>query len=372
MKHVYIKVYNSGVLQRVFYDFTFSSFTEVLHGGLGFCSVVIPEKFDDFGYGTQVANDYELRIIVNRGGEDVTVYSGRIEEIEAGVTDKESVIIHCYGYTIELANNIHEDAGKVKFNYSSQELSDILRDILDKHAASLATAKVTYTASSLLDTSTNISFKTFASTVLEALQSVIQRAPSNWYSRVDADNVFHFREISATPDHYFVLGRDIGSLRIIDSYASRVSKYLFYNGLPNEDPQKIFKLYTDGTADRRFKIKRDDRVLDTTTADADGSRMITTFGSGLQTIDVRIIDNSLTPGYDIESINVGDTCKVINTDPDVPLPDNGVITSKTYNIDYVDLTIAETRQYIAKSLFDQKQRQDLSEFNDELPQSYTT
>lgn len=373
MKEVYIKIYDTaGNLTRVLYEFIFSEFTESLNGGLGYCSIQIPEKFDNFGLGTTIDKDYGIKIVINDREGEVTVYSGRIEEIEAGVDDRESVILHCHGYIAELALNLHESAQKIKFTYSQWEITDIIKDILDKHTASQTGAKVDYATGSTSDTAKDITIKFFASTVLDALLGVIQKADSDWFFRVGADNVFYFDEISATPTHLFMVGRDVGALNILDSNQKKITRYLFFNGLPDEDPLKIAKVYSSGDADRRFKIERDDRVTVSTTADEQGARYIDTYGNGLQTVDAIIIDSNLGGGYDIESINVGDTCKFINVETNSPLPENGIITSKVYNPNFLQISVADARQYVAKMLIEQKQRQALVEFGEELPLSYTT
>ena len=88
-------------------------------------------------------------------------------------------------------------------------------------------------------------------------------------------------------------------------------------------------------------------------------------------VKARIIDSNLAGGYDIESINVGDTCKFLNVETDSPLSDNGVITSKTYNKDYVDIVVEDTQKYVSRMIVNQIQRQNLAEVNAEIPVSYT-
>lgn len=373
-KEIYIKTYDtSGNIKGFFYDFVFSQFTQSLNSGLGELQVTIPRKFDDFGLNDTIAKDYEIRLIVSDQDGTTTQYSGRVDEIVSSVSDKESVTLRCSGYVSELALNLLEgSSNSVRIEYSSQEIGSIIEDLIDKHRTSFSDAVVNYTGTSIGNTSKNITIKFFASYVLDAIKQVLSHADEDWCFYVDVDNNVVLKEISTTPDHYFVLGSDVSRLEIKDTNKQKRTKYLFYNGQTTDDPDVILKRYSDGSSDRRFEIVRDDRITDTTTSDEKGDRFVDTYKNGLQTVRARILDSNLGSGYDIESVSVGDTCKFLNVSTESPLPTNGVITTKTYNKDYIDIVVEDAEQFVARSLQESRSRLSLIEFNSELPSAYTT
>lgn len=369
-KELYIKAYNtSGALTKYISEFAFSEPTETINGGAGVLNLAIPNKAEDLT--NQIERGYQIKVVAHDGVE-TTVYNGRVDEIKSSIGDLEQTTIVCSGYIAELAQNLHEDGGVVRFNYIETAIEDIVKDILDKHNTSLSTAKVDYNGSSIGTTGKNITVKFFASTVLEAIRSVVNQADKGWFFRVGSDNVFYLFETPSTPDHYFTIGCDVAKLQLVESDRTKITRYLFFNGRTENEPDNIFKLYSSGATDRRFLIKRDNRFTVEASVDERADRILNTFGDGTGQVTARIIDSNIGGGYNIESINIGDTCKFLNVDSNLNLPSNGVIVSKLYSKDYVDIVIEDSEEYVSRMLIEQRQRQNLAEFNEELPESYTT
>jgi hypothetical protein len=372
-KQVFIKIYDSaGVYKGLFTDFAFSSFTKDINGGIGDIEIIIPRKFDDFDEAIEVGN--ELRIIVadKEAIQGQVVCSAEINEVDAFGGPSESVRIFCSGYLFQLALDILEDDKTVYFNYSSQELSTTIKDILDKFNAENSVSKVDYASGSVEDTGISESVEIYLNTPLEALRHTISKSAGEHYFYVGADNVFYLKEIADAPKHLFVFGKDIVDISYNRNTKSTRTGVLFYNGLTDIDDDLVFKLYTKNVDKhgRRIERWRDSRFKEAG-ANKFSNRFLDLYGDVINTVSLRIIDSNLANGYDIESIEVGDTCKVLNVRENPALTDNMLITSVTYSVDYVDIVIADTSEYVERTLQEFRNMFNMFAFEDNLPKQYT-
>lgn len=375
MKSIYIKIYDiDGNYLGVYTDFIFTSFTSSINGGLGDLQVTVPRRFDEYEE-AQIALGNELQIWVsdkdNKNG--VLIYSGEIDSIDASAGENEQVSINCSGYVYQLALDILEDAQTVYFKYLSEELADMAKDVIDKYQTNNSQARVNYDTGTIADTGKSKTLELFLDTPLEALNSIIELTDGDWYFHIDATNTIYMQEIPTTPTHYFVFGKDIISLEYNRNTRETRTGLIFSNGLTTLDSDLVFKLYKDDTAiasyGRRFERKRDERYVQSG-ADDLGSRFLSLYKDPINTVNIRIIDNNLANGYDIESIKVGETCKVLNTQSIPALTDNMLITTVNYNIDYVDITVIDRTKYIERSIQDMRNTYNMFAFSDNLPTSY--
>lgn len=376
MKNAYVKIYDIDEnYLGMFTDFVFTSFVSSINGGLGDLKVVIPRKFDEYDQ-AQIELGNELRIYIadTDAPSGTLVYSGEIDSIDASVSDNEDVSINCSGYVYQLALDVHEDSQTVYFKYTSEELADIVKDVIDKYNITNPQARINYTADSVTDTGKTKTLEVFLDTPLEVLFSVIRLSDSDWYFHIDATNTLYFQEIPTTPTHYFTFGKDIVSLNYNRNTRDTKTGILFSNGLTTLDEDVVFKLYKDDTAvtnyGRRFERIRDERYVEDG-ADELGARLLSLYSEPINTVTLRVVDNNLDNGYDIESIKVGDTCKVLNTSEIPALTDNMLITTIQYGFDYVDITVIDRNKYIERSLQEMRNTYNMFAFSDNLPTAYT-
>lgn len=376
MKNAYVKIYDiDGNYLGMFTDFVFTSFVSSINGGLGDLKVVIPRKFDEYDQ-AQIELGNELRIYIadTDAPSGTLVYSGEIDSIDASVSDNEDVSINCSGYVYQLALDIHEDSQTVYFKYTNEELADIVKDVIDKYNITNPQARISYTADSVVDTTKTKTLEVFLDTPLEVLFSVIRLSDSDWYFHIDATNTLYFQEIPTTPTHYFTFGKDIVSLNYNRNTRDTKTGILFSNGLTTLDEDVVFKLYKDDTAvtnyGRRFERIRDERYVEDG-ADELGARLLSLYSEPVNTVTLRVVDNNLDNGYDIESIKVGDTCKILNTSEIPALTDNMLITTIQYSFDYVDITVIDRNKYIERSLQEMRNAYNMFAFSDNLPTAYT-
>jgi hypothetical protein len=377
-KQVFIKTYDTtGTFKGVFYDFIFSQFNKSLNGGLGDLTVTIPRKFDEYNSDGAISLGYELRVYIadSENPSGLQIYSGEVQKIDVKAGDTENVSIQCMGYIFQMALDILESSRVVKFNYASQDLSLIIKDIIDKHRAVSSKHKINYSATSVPNCGVSKGAEFYVTTPLKAIGHIVGQAPSTWFSRVGADNILYFNQISSVPNHYFIMGKDVIDIAIARNLQDVRDHILISNGMPAEDPNYIFQMYTNASASadwgRRIEYKRDERFKSTTnTATNYATRFLDVYKAPINQVQLRIIDSNLAGGYDIEDVEPGDTCKVLNVEDNEALSDNMIITEVSYNIDYIDLKVEDTTSYVAR-LFDQVNEQANMQGNeDNVPITY--
>jgi hypothetical protein len=121
-------------------------------------------------------------------------------------------VLHSWsGVTGDIYLQTYSNAGQTTAAYASQDPSTILRDVLTNYASQGGT--ISYSALTVLDTSTITSYTFKVNTVLEGIKKLLSLAPANWYFMVDpATNLLTFKQASTTADHTMILGRHIESL----------------------------------------------------------------------------------------------------------------------------------------------------------------
>jgi hypothetical protein len=259
--------------------------------------------------------------------------------------------------------------GTTTIKYLSQDPSNILKDMLDKYVAQGGTP--TYGAGTVDLTATVVSYIFNTNTVQEALQKIIELCPQDWYFYLGADNKIYLKPKSANTTHKFHIGRNVSYYRQ-EKRLENIVNYIYFKGA------NFYKKYSNSgsvTAYGRYSQKIvDERVTDTATADIMASTILNKMNSPEIRITIRVTDNALADGtgYDIESIKVGDTCKIFNATSkgenlwdtiqwDIDSWDYEItntagtvlqIQKITYNSDFVELEISNRQPDISKRIED--------------------
>lgn len=375
MKQIFIKTYQAGVIKGTFFEFVVSEFQSSLNSGLGDLTVTIPRKFDSYNSDGALTLGNELRVYISdrEAPQGVLVYSGEINSIVSSLSSIENVEVYCSGYLFQLALSIYYSSTFQIYNrFTATDPSTMIEDIIDQYQTNNTNYKITYTAGSIASTGKSLGLVTFLSTGLNAIKQAVDLADYDWFWRVGADNIFYFDSIPATATHLFTMGRDIASMSVDYSIRDLRNNLVFTNGLAVNDPEVIQSLYTDNTSGTtygsRVEFKRDDRYKASTGSVAEyASKFLNTYKDPLSTLVLRIIDSNLGGGYDIESIKVGDTCKILNVENIASLTDNMIITNINYAIDYIDITIIDAQKYIQRVV--QETSKTIAEyaFSDNMP-----
>lgn len=356
MKNVTIKVYRpTGEFITIWSKALFRGFTKELNGGIGSCLIELGETVSYSGEDLSLNN--EVRVFVSdKDTEDYTdgnilIYSGYISNYIPWIDSSgEGIYVNLLGYYTKLAQDILKNGTTTTFEYSTlTDVGEIFRNVIDRYIAETSNPKLSYTASSLQDTGTDVKYKFEMTTYREAIDRIKEMSPAGWFWYIDEIGLVYFKQKPSTPTHTFIYGKDFGSFRIERSLEKIKNSVLFWNG--KADADKVYKLYSDDNSilqyGRRVIKVTDERAIDTggdtDTADQIGNKFIAEHSNPDVKIIVDIFDNNENDnlGYDIESINPGDTCVFKGFDESLAdlFEYNALITKVDYYLNKAVITI---------------------------------
>jgi hypothetical protein len=360
-----------------FYDFSASGFNKSLYSGDSELQITLPRKYDDYGLDNTIGVGYEVEVVVPaNNAEDVSIFTGRIDEITASVADSEGVSLSCYGKVTALQNDVYQTtANALKKTYSAQDPALVMRDLIDQFRLRNVT-DIYYTTASIPTTSKTMSVELSSTTYLEAMNLVTKTAGANYYFFVDSNGLVTFKTIPTSATYTLMMGRDIQAIDVTTSIAQLKNQVLFWNGLPSSDGSYISKLYSrdssvfrygkalDRKNDQRFKAGAGG-------ADAYATQIFNNFASPVVSARITVIDSLSVPGFSLESFKPGETVSLINISEESQLSDRNLITNVEYNIDYVTLDIVDTSTFINRSIFEIKEDLDQRTYTNDGPTTYT-
>lgn len=362
--------------KKLFLDFSFSNFNKSLNSSAGDLAIELPRKFDAFNSDDSIANgnDLEIRVYDNTTFGDL-LYSGKIESITTTVSDSESVTLLATGPIKQLTEDVLVDGTSLTKTWSNVDSGTVMRDIVTLFRVNNPTTNIFYTTSSIPLSGVNVSLKADSSTYLEVIEQVVSQSGVTFYFYIDTDGLFTFKEYPTTPTHLFVFGKDVTSLQREKSIVQGKSGVLFWNGLPSSDPDYVSRLFVRNSAldlfGRRILRKKDERYKTVSGAESWASSYLDLYGAEIETVRFDVVDNSFGLGYDIESINIGDTCNILNIDSANKLSSNMLITNIDYYISYVSLTVADVTTFVSRELAKQKTEAAVAAYTDAGPTGFT-
>lgn len=162
-------------------------------------------------------------------------------------------------------------------------------------------------------TGTEVSYTFNTNSFQDSLQKVIELCPEDWYFRIGADDKVYLSETSAVADHYLVLGKDISEYQPEKRYDNIINTIYFRGG------GTLFNKYTNSGSITAYGTRAISRVDERVTVDGTASticnRILDANNSPEVRVTLRVTDNNGEAGelgYDIESLQVGQTVKILN------------------------------------------------------------
>lgn len=392
MKKYIVKIYNSkGNYITSWSDVSFNGFKKTINGGLGECRIKLARRFDDFGEYEDVKLNNKVEIYCSDGdtsSEGDRIYSGFISNYSPSIREnREGVDVVLLGYVSKLATSILKNSTQVELKTdtssglttgdvaSSCEVRDVVKAIIDRYQAEAVNPIINYSSTSTEDSGNTFTYTFNSKYYNEALEVCREYAPSNWWWFVDADNVLNFKPKPSKPDHYFVFGKHFKSINVEKNMENVINRVLFSSG---DSERQILKLYSDTDSsddyDDRWDLVTDNRVSVEETADNSGEAILAEKKDADVKTTIEILDNnSEENGYDIESINPGDTCKFLNLDPNISKTFSGIMTIKSvsYTPDSATIEIETLSIDTGKEIFKNNEKIDSQEAPNR-PKSYDT
>ena len=362
-KQILMKVFTpSGEFIDAWTDAKFVSFQKEINSGLGECVIEIGRQFDAIGRDIALNNKVEIFVSDKQTVLETEgirkIYSGYISNIQPNLSgSQERLFITLLGYYTKLSLDILKNGTQTTlYTEASAGLSTsspsaaadiglVVRAMMARYVAETVNPEVSYNSASVPDVGDDINFTFEQKTYREAIEKVKMSAPSGYYYFFDENNVLNFKAKSATADHKFIFGKHFSSLRIERSMEKIRNFMLIWNG------DTVYEHYEDAGSiavyGRRAERLIDYGIKDSATADLIGTKFV----AENKDPDVRIIceimdnNNEDNRGYDIESIQPGDTCSFLNFSSSLNdfLKENMLITKVVYYLDKIELTVENVR-----------------------------
>lgn len=344
-KHYFYRVYDGADFIEIWSDDVISlpSFRSNINSGPGQLVIKLGRPFDDFGEDIDVKlnNRVECYVVDNSQTNGLLIYSGYISGYKPVLQgDTQFVEVTCFNYSSELQRLLFRDSGgATTVTYSSYDPAAIMRDVIDK--LQLLGSSLTYTSSSIQDTNTIASYTFNTNTGKEVFDKIIELCPVGWYWRIDPDNVVYLQPKNVFADHIFTIGLNIENLETYRRIEDLVNT-VYFTG--SGDPALFYKYENTGSQDAYGRYERkivDQRVSLAATASLISNRLIDSQKDPEIRSRFTIVDDngpSYDMGYDIESIKVGQTLKVLNLKTDTRTPTPWDVS--TWDSDVWDQTIS--------------------------------
>jgi hypothetical protein len=346
------------------------SFTKNINAGVGELSITLPRKFDDYGLGDDVNLLDEIQIWVqDRDSSGEKIYSGYVSGITSYINgDEQGIVLDVLGYVSRLGMTLDWDGTNISMVRNSQTPGEIAKDVIDKYRTTVAEERINYGSATVDIAGTDISYTSNAKSCLETIERVRQMAGATWYWYVDAENVFYFDSYPTTPTHLFVFGKDVSSIEINRNVDSLKNEFIFWNGLQPDDTHFLSTRYYNTASItsywNRFENLTDGRITDDATADEFASAFINAYKDPNVSMKFEVKDNNLGQGYDIESIEPGHTCKILNLDDSSVVGSNMVITSVNYTPEKAIIYVSDLREITGRSLTNLRRQLDTTVYGD--------
>lgn len=303
------------------------AFRTTINGADGEMTLDLARPFDNYGEGVDIVLNNTVEVYVNdKEAKGKLLYRGYILSYTPMIeADREFLRLRIRGFGATLADRILKDSdGNTTISYSSQDPSDIFRDIINKFVT-VDEGQLGYTALSVADTGTVVSYTFNTNTYREALDKVIQLAPIGWFWRVDPDGTLYFQEKDTQIQHQISTKKDVSYFAPENTLENTYNKVYFIGGdtgggsnlfLTSEDAVSI-----EQYGQRTLKIS-DGRVTVQATGETLISRALEEKALPVRRTVTRIIDSNGTKnnGYDIESLRVGETILISELTGAVPDP----------------------------------------------------
>jgi len=393
MKKISIKVFNTGgQMIKEWVNATFDGFSKEINSGLGECLITLGEKIDYQGPELKLGNTVEIFVADEDTVDEgfIKIYSGYISLIEPTIDGgTERILVHVLGHYTKLSTDFLKNGSQVVLysdttdgltttaSGTSADLGLILRAIITRYRAETTNPKLYFTLQSIPDVSQTALYSISLKTYREAFDSVCSMLPSGYFWYVDEDGKVSIKNTPTTPTHRFQFGKHFKSLKIEKSMEKIRNFVVVWNGEPVTGDE-VFKHYEDEASITQYG-RRSDKIVDygiddDTSADKIGAKFIAENKDPSIKLTCEIIDNNYDAinGYDIESIQAGDTCSFVGFNASLSeiLNENMLITKVDYLFDRVIIEVELKKTGLVDW---QKQTslqvEDLASYN--VPESYS-
>lgn len=398
-KEIEAIVYNpAGAQIATWRDFLLENFSKEINAGLGDCLITLARRFDynggDLAEGNEVelrVSDRETRAATTPGDPSKTIYRGYVSLISRLGEKTEKIEVTLLGYYTRLALDIlkngtqttlySNNSSGLTITSASQNAADIgamFRAVIDRYRAETSGPKIYYRAAEIPDTGTTATYRFAQQYYKDALEKLRSLAPAGTFWYCDPTGRVTFGQKPTTPTHKFIFGKHFEKVSVQRSIEKVRNTLLIWNG--ETGGSKVYKHYEDAssiaTYGRRVETLNDYSIDNVNAADLIGAKFLADNKWPETKVVCTIADSNGTDGaygYDIESIEPGQTCSFYGFSSDAAeiFRDNMLITKVVYHPDYAEVEVEVVKSGLLD--FQDQQRRDIKDVGGgrTVPESYT-
>jgi hypothetical protein len=391
---------NNGTFIKAIQNFDFRGFTKEINAGVGELVIGLSVAFDYSGEELQLGNDVEIRISDKDtaaaglyGDASKIIYRGYISNIERSVDgEKENVLIHVLGHYTLLGMDFLRDTTQTTLyshttsglttDSGSQGAADIglmMRTILDQYAENTSNPKIKYVKANIPDAGIVATYSFEQKTYMDAIDIMRSMSAAGYFFYIDELGMVKFKSTPSTPTHRFVFGRHFSSIKVEQSLERIRNTLLVWNG--ESGASEVYKRYDNVASQIRYGVRamaiNDYGIDDEDAADAMGDK----FEADSENLGIKItctiFDNNGddNKGYDIESIQPGDTCAFHGFDSKFSeiFKENMIITKVNYTLDRAEIEVEFQKSGVLDIQTEQGRKiSDIGSGGLKIPETYTT
>jgi hypothetical protein len=377
-KKIFYKIYNpqGKLLTEQWNDASFESFNKIINGGYGECVILLPRTFEDFGENNDVRLNNRVDIYVSDGDTSTEIekskiiYSGYISGYRPVINNgNQSVEITLLGFHTKLSKDIYKSGTTTKITETATDVGTIMQNIMARYVAETTNPPIQISNDKIETTGEVATYTYNALTYLEAIDITQQMAPGGWFWYIDNDNFFHFKAKSTGIDHRFYFKKHFWDINVNKNMENIINEVLV-----SDEGANYFttvRSLSQGQYGRRVLKKIDKNFGDTDVMTRYANHYLDNFSDPDIVVQLTIIDNNEDAafGYDIESIEVGDTVKIEGFNNSI-FDEGMIITEIEYLVDRLILTIRPVKTDIFTKILTNEQEID-AEKSLTLPNSYS-
>lgn len=329
------------------------AFRSQINGGFGECVLDLNAEFDDFDEGDTVDFMNVVRIYAvvtdldTRSQTETLIYSGFTSRYEAFIDEDgtQGVRATCLGLASLLTSSYYGVLSNFEVSHGSEDPTDIARAVVDHFATVYGGGLITYDGDSIPDAvGATVSVIFTDQKWFDALKRVGLLAGEGWWWNVDHEGKYNLKAKPSEATHTFTIGRDVLSISAPkDSEKVANDVWVRYDeGVGHyQDTDSQSRFGTGSPATGRRTVIISDPGLNLAAADQRGGKELADGKDDKLKASLSVSDN-----YEggIESIRVGQTCRVLNYDGDSDFfdgHDNMMIVAVSYEGTLVRIDLEE-------------------------------
>lgn len=324
-------------------------FSDRINGGMGEATIDYVVPFDDFGEGTLIDHQFVMDLYVFDSTYPLgrRVYRGTIQEYEPYLSGaQQGVKIKALGLGSNLTFDAYMTTSRTVYTvaHSAVDPEDIFKAIITEHRAAVNNPLINYAVGSTQALGTAVSKSFVDRTWFDAVQDTRDLCSSGWWWHIDADGIAYLLPKPSAVTHRFIIGKHIqeGNFpKSVKGVKNRIR--VTRNG-------GTITHYSDATSitnyESRLQYINESTLNDVNAADQRGNKAKNDQKDSK--VKSTMIINS---NYDLESIKVGQTCSILNSDGSASFfGTNIMISGLQYNGDTVQLDLEESVTDLGASL----------------------